>query len=180
MILYLRLITILVSLTTTSCLQQEFVDVIHSDNSCDLLSQQTELKPGGLIPYVEEFVNYTHAFKKKCFVVSKIEILEDETFFEVTREDKNQVPSVVGFCDFVFGEVYIKRSYWDESTEQSKRGLIFHELGHCALGFGHRKGLAIMNPTMLDSYIYKLVWVPLAIDFFNNQEFSVVDWLYGE
>lgn len=61
-------------------------------------------------------------------------------------------------------EVIIKKSFWDTASIIQKRILIFHELGHCALGRSHddetveHKGIvyktSIMHPTIPDSVQY--------------------------
>ncbi|MDH3650503.1 MAG: putative metallopeptidase, partial [Saprospiraceae bacterium] len=35
-------------------------------------------------------------------------------------------------------QIEIEKFYWDDLTDLQKEGLIFHELGHCELGRGHR------------------------------------------
>lgn len=35
-------------------------------------------------------------------------------------------------------QIEIEKFYWEELTDDEKEGLIFHELGHCELGRGHR------------------------------------------
>jgi len=34
-------------------------------------------------------------------------------------------------------EVIIRKSWWDQASDESRETMIFHELGHCSLGRGH-------------------------------------------
>ena len=59
-------------------------------------------------------------------------------------------PFVVGRClyaSYMFGrvglEVQIKKSTWLLMTEDERKVLIYHELGHCSLGLGHDERLYV-------------------------------------
>lgn len=55
-------------------------------------------------------------------------------------------------------EIYISESHWRVFSETRRRTLIFHELGHCALNFGHddhrHKGIptSYMNTYVLNDF----------------------------
>jgi len=49
-------------------------------------------------------------------------------------------PNVIGQCIHTEAEpntVVVDKFYWDDADDLEKEFLIFHELGHCALGRGH-------------------------------------------
>ena len=55
--------------------------------------------------------------------------------------------SVIGSC-YIFAkgtanetrEIKLNKTYWDERTENERRSLLFHELGHCVEDLGHTDG----------------------------------------
>ena len=55
--------------------------------------------------------------------------------------------SVIGSC-YIFDigtsnetrEIKLNKTYWDERTEDERRSLLFHELGHCVEDLGHTDG----------------------------------------
>lgn len=64
------------------------------------------------------------------------------------------------------GSIKIDKQYWNESTNSKRELLLYHELGHCALGKSH--GAGIMNAVLT---------APLLIEFENNKE-ELVDGLF--
>lgn len=85
--------------------------------------------------YVEpEFKPFVEEFEKKCNCKIEMEIIFDnlDGFSEETA----------GVCNFFYGPskvILIQRKYWKYYTEENKRQLIFHELGHCELGKQHNE-----------------------------------------
>ena len=73
-------------------------------------------------PEVDEF--YHEAMKRRCFV------------FEVDMYFARLESEVAGYCIPTFG-ILINEDGWDSYEEYQKKELIFHELGHCALGLSH-------------------------------------------
>lgn len=74
--------------------------------------------------------------------------------------------------------IQIRSKYWFNMTEAQRRVLIFHELGHCALNYGHRDGTfsslgqqikSIMNSVVLDHSTASTHWAALVNELFNPQ-----------
>ena len=71
-------------------------------------------------------------------------------------------PSVVGVCSWNNGpQIYIDKEFWDYATDAAKEALIYHELGHCAMGWDHNDALlsdgchaSVMNSWMDSDYCY--------------------------
>lgn len=55
---------------------------------------------------------------------------------------------VVGVCyAWTDGKrkIVIDKEYWDLEREEQKEELIFHELGHCAMGLDHDEGVSLVG-----------------------------------
>ena len=48
--------------------------------------------------------------------------------------------NTLGFCVQGGNEIHILRSAWDKVSDLTKQMILFHELGHCDMGQGHRAG----------------------------------------
>jgi len=107
-------------------------------------------------PYIDHF---TRLYGKSVAL--------DMQFVDDYGKDKFTVGQCTLFPKFK-AYVTIKRSYWDRTSTPGKHQLVFHELGHCLLGYGHRNELmanpigspfaespkSIMNSNTLNSEFY--------------------------
>ena len=74
----------------------------------------------------------------------------------------------IGYCDFSYG-IFINRDFWMWSSAQTKAAIVYHELGHCALGLAHHEGeLDIMNPYLSSDGIMSKDWNELVNKLFNR------------
>lgn len=72
----------------------------------------------------------------------------------------------VGYCAPV-QKIAVHPAFWQQATEIERMTLIYHELGHCALGLDHRTDkTAIMNPHVLDPMIANRHWERLVREMF--------------
>jgi hypothetical protein len=68
--------------------------------------------------------------------------------------------TAVGMCYHKTKKMAIKRSYWKYADEQTRKTLIFHELGHCYLGRRHRSStiaqipISLMHPYLKSAKFY--------------------------
>lgn len=77
----------------------------------------------------------------------------------ISMQFGNLEKDYVGVCSISWVEksVTIDKTFWEQSNESQKEELIYHELGHCAMGLEHDEGLrpvsncpkSIMYPEML-------------------------------
>lgn len=76
-----------------------------------------------------------------------------------------------------FRKIEILKSFWDTATPQTKRVLVYHELGHCALDLNHKpvNSPTIMAPYVLSDKVSTLSWYFLVKGMFETQPFSLVD-----
>lgn len=75
----------------------------------------------------------------------------------------------VGQCwEFNTGEkkILIDPRYWDVATECEREELMYHELGHCALGLDHNENVIDMGDSQIpESIMYPYIFCP---DKFRN------------
>jgi hypothetical protein len=87
-------------------------------------------------------------------------------------ENSKSGAKVVGLCTvYSTGKRTIK--ILNNAVEQNSyahKGLMFHELGHCLLDYGHaaKSSQRIMAPSLLQEQDYKVNWASLMQDLFTN------------
>ena len=77
-------------------------------------------------------------------------------------------PTTLGYCNPFLDKVVIKRSEWDIMLPISRRELIYHELGHCMLHYGHTDGLHLMSADSLPVTYLNNNWRTLVVEFFRG------------
>ncbi len=92
--------------------------------------------------------------------------------------------NAVGMCYYfqfsngsnAYREIKILRSYWNYASVQSKRVLVYHELGHCALSQDHAEvdSQKIMAPSVLSDKASSPSWYSLVKDLFNPTGFNLI------
>ena len=83
-------------------------------------------------------------------------------------------PKSVGRCYYYESRVVMRRSFWESSSDVTKKILIFHELGHCLLFRKHDKTFletgrprSLMYPVVINSVTYMSF-----IEYYNMELFS--------
>lgn len=84
--------------------------------------------------------------------------IEEEASIGICRTYFNKV------LDKTYKEIFIRREYWEEASDNSRESLMLHELGHCVLNRHHteerieRDGykipISVMNPFNIGGYFY--------------------------
>jgi hypothetical protein len=94
-----------------------------------------------ILPYVTEFSEDALEYKAACFYTGSI-------VFAPRLEEP-----VIGYCLPPF-KVVLSREYWDKASEDTRRTLVYHELGHCSLNSEHtdEDSFHIMNPVLLSDW----------------------------
>jgi hypothetical protein len=123
-------------------------------------------------PWMQEFVEefYADAQAKKHNVENDVVTV---SFISVLPPDIFETnPSVVGFCSYnqnpngseYSRSISILQSTWKLMTWQTKRVLIYHELGHCALNLDHTPdgSGSIMDPYLLSDTQSQPDWMGLV------------------
>ena len=77
-------------------------------------------------------------------------------------------PNVIGYCQFPW-QVSFKKSYWDTASAADRMTLVYHELGHCALGLDHYDDKSdIMNTYLLPGDVADSKWDELVNQMFER------------
>lgn len=81
---------------------------------------------------------------------------------------KDVSPSTVGYCTPPY-EVRMLATFWESASASERLALMYHELGHCALGLEHYEGKPdIMNSYILDSATAEKKWDSLVHNMFER------------
>jgi hypothetical protein len=94
-----------------------------------------------ILPYVTEFSEDALSYRAACFYTGRI-------VFAPKLDGQ-----VIGYCLPPF-KVVLSREYWDKASEDTRRTLVYHELGHCSLNSEHtdEDSFHIMNPVLLSDW----------------------------
>ncbi len=119
---------------------------------------------GGLTPYVEEF--FSNAHKHGLLTCSRVKSV---TFSEDLVQSTTKGLTTVGECN-PDSSVRISSSYWEFAAEYSRKTLVHHEMGHCALHLDHapKDSLNIMAPSVLDPDLAEANWDALLDKLFTR------------
>lgn len=61
----------------------------------------------------------------------------------------------VGYCYMGKTQlIEVDRHFWDAIDQDQKTVLLYHELGHCDLMLDHTDGLNIMNPYLINGWMF--------------------------
>jgi hypothetical protein len=130
-----------------------------------------------LEPYVESFK--AEARQRGVLTAPVVAVFDDLRHIVPPVEGK----TVLGTC--TSGVVRIDRSYWLRftTTDADREALMYHELGHCALGRGHAEGwtahthphlngavVRIPSSVMRAEFIGGYAWF-IARDYYINELF---------
>lgn len=110
-------------------------NIIILINSCTNLPSQPITRLNDPIP--KEVNNFVLEFKESIY---KNIGNPNFRFFE------GHLKSTIGLCIIGFNYILIKKSWWDQSNFESKRALIFHELGHCGCLLSHNNDEDLICP----------------------------------
>lgn len=87
-------------------------------------------------------------------------------------------PDAIGYCVWWSTEsgreferdVYFLQSFWDQASFKTRRTLVYHENGHCALSLQHVPvgSGAIMEPIVLSDFEVEQEWASLVVNEFNS------------
>lgn len=110
--------------------------------------------------YIEQFATDAAKRNVPCYYTFTI------GFQETRPEDIGE--TVIGYCRRGL-ELRVISSFWDKASGADRMTLLYHELGHCALGLGHTDGEPdIMNSYLLDEKIVDTRWDDLINKMFGR------------
>jgi len=83
---------------------------------------------------------------------------------------------IIGECNYLTGNVDIDPIFWHNSSEIERRGLVYHELGHCVLWKIHTKGVysdgcskSLMSPSLPESFCLRRYWSQYKEELFKGE-----------
>lgn len=94
-----------------------------------------------LIKHQEELTKYT-----KMFIEESGGVIEQKDIENISLRFGNLDYPKLGMCYYNINTIMIDKDEFFKSGSFSKKGLIFHELGHCVCKLGHN------NQNRMDSY----------------------------
>ena len=80
-------------------------------------------------------------------------------------------PEIAGYC-YGDGHIELDLEYWNtDTTDEMKLALVFHELGHCQLGYSHSAGISgydgcpwtFMYPYVMSTRCWKLRYPDITL-----------------
>lgn len=158
-----RIILSLLLTVTTACSQYPWCDdnsIVPTGNRLRkpcTVQHLTGKFDEELQPYLDAFSTDAKEWDVGCYYTTEMRI--DVTGFEHGN-------SVIGYCQRPL-LVSLRRPYWDIATPTERLVLMYHELGHCALGLDHDDSEPdIMNAAILDSKYAKNHWNELVDELF--------------
>lgn len=116
----------------------------------------------GLMSYVSSFSHDAMLRNIPCYPTPSID-------FRSGYPSDNE--AMIGYC-MLYSQIKFVREYWDMATAQTRRTLVYHELGHCALRLDHSKedSFDIMNPYILSDNITREAWPELVNQLFSPRK----------
>ena len=122
--------------------------------SADGSNNQPVVDVGSFAPYVAQFEQNSVIYSASAVQVTNLKIQFGPM---ATAEER-------GVCDITGDQtpvITIDQAYWDSTTEDARKALIFHEMGHCVLRRLHLATLgtdgaptSLMNPYTIDGSTY--------------------------
>ena len=139
--------------------KNEYSQVAYTDKPCTISNLFSREYDQFLREQVTKFSIDARKRKVPCFTMESALLVDG-----LITDNKN----AVGYCDFSYG-IFINRDFWMWASVQTRNTIVYHELGHCALGLEHHEGeLDIMNPYIqADTVMYK-EWNSLVSKLFNR------------
>lgn len=123
------------------------------------LNDNLKIQDQNLQVYVDEFDSYVSSFGTP--------ILNKGIYYKF--QDLSSLPGhVLGQCTAYKSDnlIFIDPAFWATANEWDRRSVLFHELGHCVLGRGHRT-LFFEGPSLYYDGGYKPAW-PLVNHYLND------------
>lgn len=127
-----KLIFLFISFSLASCGEIIETDLNFKDSS--YVSSFTTSDP--------QFDKYKRSFEEDYYVETG-QVISTEAIHINLKDKVDDKNSYVGICIIWPGgqDIIIKEAYWKTLSEFSRKAIVYHELGHCALGRTHDNSL---------------------------------------
>lgn len=103
--------------------------------------------------------------------VTRFEQLSNIRIDNLIVEIKPLEARIMGVCTtgMTTPRIALNSLYWSNLSESEREELVFHELGHCVLGYGHDDStLNIMNTYFFEGDIYEFYYGELLTNFYKR------------
>lgn len=109
-----------------------------------------------------------------CSQISEIQEFEAEASFRGCPYIRHNIyftnmmdDSFAGYCAPLVG-IFLSKEKWNTYGKYQRLELVYHEMGHCALGYGHGDDDSIMSPTMHSEEEIEKSWAVWVDQFFAD------------
>jgi len=120
-----------------------FFIVVFSISSCqqDFFNTQEEVPTHPLKGVIaEELIPYFDTFQKEASDHGlEIDYLRSDVTADFEVIDRGSVAGICTTNGHDLRHITIDQSFWNRASHLSREMIIYHELGHCVLGRGHRE-----------------------------------------
>tara|TARA_B100001094_G_scaffold65503_2_gene61583 strand:+ start:367 stop:918 length:552 start_codon:yes stop_codon:yes gene_type:complete len=137
--------------------------------------------------YYDPFANFDYALQEfikdyddhanglfSSEILASVTIVPSILVFDANRQP---ITGVVGVCRILgtHRSIQIDKTYFDKSSDIERRGLIWHELGHCVQLRGHdlRKlgdhCYSLMFPNVFPENMLNYCWMEMELELFEPQ-----------
>lgn len=118
-------------------------------------------------PYVDEFVKISKQFDPT------LEAKVRQTKITFGKLGKNHL----GICYYNFNEIILSEKDWGKLPVENREEVIFHELGHCVLGYIAHTNEGIMRPAGLYNPVYyRFNYDYLINELFDKTKYRNIQW----
>lgn len=126
------------------------IPAIPTSYSMIEIQENLKVQDNDIQPYVDEFVTHANDFGTS--------LLNKGLYYKLS-DLSSDAGRVLGKCVAYKNDniLYIDQTFWSTASVWDKRSVIYHELGHCALGRGHRT-LYYQGPNVFYDGGYKPAW----------------------
>ena len=102
----------------------------------------------------EDYSFYLNQFKDDYYRFTGVEINQEVPLHltDTALNETNSPGQCLSFKRSKFVYVSINKARWDTMSDNYKKTLVYHELGHCLLGLEHGEGGPIMNSSLSPSF----------------------------
>lgn len=113
-----------------------------------------------LFPYLVRFSGDAQARDVPCYYTITVGVMDGKP--------GDLSDDAIGFCQPPL-RLMVLKSFWSTASEMEKMSLMYHELGHCALGLDHEDDVPdIMNSYLIDEEVAVRQWDTLVNTLFER------------
>ena len=125
-------------------------------------------------PQVSELERHAEAFARESGKVTATEIKDMVPMGFANLGWQPVKGGTIGMCYYPAfgnkGKIEVDTSFWVQASETKRRGLMWHEFGHCVCGLGHTVEIGQLEPNWFIKFLHRL-----GIKTARNRDFYLED-----